>query len=73
MNIGQAAAIIAGFETSRFVGTQQSAASATAATVQRQVNRTAADSGLRRREVVNESDDTEANAQTSRHLVDIKV
>jgi hypothetical protein len=73
MNIAQVAAVAAAFEASRVAGTQQSATMATAVTVQRQANRVGADSGLRRTEVVNESDEADATDQARRHKVDIKV
>jgi len=73
MNIAQVAAVAAAFEASRQVGVQQASASATTASIQRQTSRNAADSDLRRSEIVHESDGSENSGQTQRRLLDIVV
>lgn len=73
MNIAQVAAVTAAFEASRVAGAQQSAAAISAVSIQRQANRAGAENGLRRTEVVAESQEPETPQGAERHAVDIKV
>jgi hypothetical protein len=73
MNVTQIASVAAAIEAARMAGIQQAGSSAAAVSVQRETNRAAAESDVRKTEAVQEADEKSGTSSTNGRHVNITV
>jgi hypothetical protein len=73
MVVAQVGSFAAGFEAARVAGVQQSSQSAAVSATQRQTSEEAEEAGLRKTEVVEESNSTDSASSAGERRLDITV